>query len=103
MSGWRPPVLGQVSNPLEYRTASTPAWFTRALCREIGNPALFYPEVGHLEQARAAKAVCRRCPVRAACLEYALATPSKSDFGVWGGTTHLQRRKIRKQRDENAA
>lgn len=40
-----------------------------------------------------ARAICRVCPVRQACLDYALAT---SAWGVWGGTTRDQRAAILK-------
>lgn len=40
-----------------------------------------------------AKAICRRCPVQVACLEYALAA---DEWGIWGGTTRDERRKMKK-------
>ena len=102
MTNWRPTILGQVRSPLEYATPAMPAWFARALCREV-DPALFYPEMGHNEQAKAAKAVCRQCPVRATCLEFALSQPAAQDYGVWGATVERERRELRKQRREEAA
>jgi WhiB family redox-sensing transcriptional regulator len=47
------------------------------------------------ETARA-KAVCARCPVAADCLAYAEKTHVQ--FGIWGGLTENDRRKLRKQR-----
>jgi hypothetical protein len=41
---------------------------------------VFFPENG---DDSAAKAICGRCPVRAACL--AAATARKERYGVWGG------------------
>ena len=71
-------------------------WRERSSCRDT-DPALFFP-VGTtgiaLEQIAAAKAVCRDCDVRGACLEFALATNQES--GVWGGTSEEERRKLRK-------
>ena len=71
-------------------------WRDRSACRDT-DPALFFP-VGTtgiaLEQIAAAKAVCRECEVRGACLEFALATNQES--GVWGGTSEEERRKLRK-------
>jgi len=52
---------------------------------------LFFPIAATgpaLAQVIAAKAVCFRCAVRAACLAYALAT---GQAGIWGGTTHEER------------
>jgi WhiB family redox-sensing transcriptional regulator len=71
-------------------------WRERSACRDT-DPALFFP-IGTtgiaLEQIAAAKAVCRDCDVRAACLEFALATNQES--GIWGGTSEEERRKLRK-------
>ena len=39
------------------------------------------------------KAVCARCPIKAACLASALAVPE--EFGVWGGTTPGEREDMR--------
>lgn len=35
--------------------------------------------------------ICHNCPVKTPCLEYALAHKLE---GIWGGTTHRQRRQI---------
>ena len=73
-------------------------WRQSAACRH-SDPNLFFPigDTGPaVEHAEAAKAVCRQCPVRVDCLEYALT--SNQDTGVWGGTTEEDRRKLRRQR-----
>jgi WhiB family redox-sensing transcriptional regulator len=73
-------------------------WRMRAVCR-TEDPELFHPvsSSGHVyaAQVERAKAVCRRCPVRAECLSEALASPQD---GVWGGTTEAERRQIRQGR-----
>ncbi|MFF1284343.1 WhiB family transcriptional regulator [Streptomyces sp. NPDC058299] len=46
-------------------------------------------------QAERAKLVCRRCPVRDDCLQFALATGQ--DSGVWGGLTEDERRALKKR------
>ena len=46
------------------------------------------------EAAEAAIAMCRKCPVLKQCLEYALRHPESAEYGVWGGTTVAQRRRI---------
>lgn len=57
------------------------------------DPELFHP-VGTsgpaARQIEQAKAVCRRCPVTAACLDWAL---RHGELGVWGGTTDGERRR----------
>ncbi len=40
--------------------------------------------------------ICRGCPVQAPCLEYALANVER--FGIFGGCTERQRRRLRSQR-----
>ncbi len=39
-------------------------------------------------------AICRSCPVLKQCLEYALQHPESAEYGIWGGTTPPQRRRI---------
>lgn len=57
------------------------------------DPELFFPEDGQVEQISAAKSVCAACPIRAACLSYALRHGVQ---GVWGGTTEDERRAMRR-------
>jgi len=45
---------------------------------------------------REAKEVCRGCVVRLECLEYALDNGEK--FGIWGGLSERERRRLRRQR-----
>ena len=59
-----------------------------------GDPDLFFPERG--ASTREAKEVCRGCIVREDCLEYALLNGEK--FGIWGGMSERERRRIRRQR-----
>jgi len=58
------------------------------------DPDLFFPERG--ASTREAKEVCRGCVVRYDCLEYALANGEK--FGIWGGMSERERRRIRRAR-----
>lgn len=73
------------------------AWRQRAACRGV-DPDSFYPASD--EEAEAAKAICAVCPVREACLEYALANRERD--GVWGGATERERRRIVRQRRKSA-
>ena len=68
-------------------------WQERANCLGV-DPDLFFPERG--ASTREAKSVCRGCEVRAECLEYALAQGEK--FGIWGGLSERERRRVRRQR-----
>jgi WhiB family redox-sensing transcriptional regulator len=68
-------------------------WQEQANCLGV-DPDLFFPERG--ASTREAKAVCRGCEVRGDCLEYALAHGEK--FGIWGGLSERERRRVRRQR-----
>ena len=58
------------------------------------NANLFFPERG--ASTRTAKGICRACNVRADCLEFAITTGEK--FGIWGGMSERERRRVRKER-----
>ncbi|GMU79261.1 MAG: hypothetical protein AMXMBFR46_20540 [Acidimicrobiia bacterium] len=68
-------------------------WQERANCLGV-DPDLFFPERG--ASTREAKSVCRGCEVRGDCLEFALAQGEK--FGIWGGLSERERRRVRRQR-----
>jgi WhiB family redox-sensing transcriptional regulator len=68
-------------------------WQLQALCRQT-DPEAFFPERG--ESAREAKRVCGLCEVRAECLGYALAHDER--FGIWGGLTERELRRLKKDR-----
>jgi WhiB family redox-sensing transcriptional regulator len=64
-------------------------WTQDALCAQT-DPEAFFPEKGG--STRDAKKVCAQCPVVAQCLEYALRTNQR--FGIWGGLSERERRKL---------
>lgn len=72
-------------------------WRDHAACRQE-DPDLFFPigTTGPAQvQTQQAKAVCQQCPVREQCLAWALETDQT--IGVWGGTTELERRALRRR------
>lgn len=73
------------------------SWRQRAACRGV-DPDVFYPSTD--EGAEEAKSICRSCPVRESCLEYALVNRERD--GVWGGATERERRRIVRQRRKSA-
>lgn len=73
------------------------SWRQRAACRGV-DPDVFYPISD--EDADEAKSICGVCPVREACLEYALANRERD--GVWGGATERERRRMIRQRRKTA-
>ena len=66
-------------------------WQAKARCLEV-DPEIFFPERGG--SSKAARAVCINCEVRIECLKYALA--NREQFGIWGGTSERERRKLRR-------
>jgi WhiB family redox-sensing transcriptional regulator len=73
------------SNPL--------AWQGDALCAQT-DPEAFFPEKGG--STRDAKRICTTCEVKHQCLEYALENDER--FGIWGGLSERERRKLRRGR-----
>jgi WhiB family redox-sensing transcriptional regulator len=68
------------------------AWQADSLCAQT-DPEAFFPEKGG--STRDAKKICASCDVRAQCLEYALQNDER--FGIWGGLSERERRKLRKR------
>lgn len=67
------------------------SWQADALCAET-DPEAFFPEKGG--STREAKRICASCDVKQQCLEYALKNDER--FGIWGGLSERERRKLRK-------
>ena len=61
------------------------------------DPELFFPEVGQnyhsSRELRWALDMCKICPVRQECGEYAIA--AYETHGIWGGLTPKERQQIR--------
>ena len=67
-------------------------WQERALCAQT-DPEAFFPEKGG--STREAKRVCGGCEVRSECLGYALEHDER--FGIWGGLSERERRRLKRQ------
>jgi WhiB family redox-sensing transcriptional regulator len=65
------------------------SWQKNALC--IGAPSAIFFEDEPTFARGAYKSFCNRCPVKPACLEYALLYNVK---GIWGGTTDKERDRL---------
>jgi len=78
---------------LEVDASPVQRWQENANCLGV-DPDLFFPERG--ASTREAKGVCAGCEVRLECLEYALGNGEK--FGIWGGLSERERRRLRRQR-----
>ena len=66
------------------------AWMDSAVCAQV-DLEVFFPEDGG--SVRTAKRICQPCPVKAECLRFALKRNER--FGVWGGLSERERRRIR--------
>lgn len=64
-------------------------WRDRARCAET-DPETFFPDTDR--DLRLPKQVCRHCPARAQCLAWALEHDER--YGIWGGLTGRERRRI---------
>jgi WhiB family transcriptional regulator, redox-sensing transcriptional regulator len=64
-------------------------WAAFAACKD--HPGMtFFPQ--NKQEEAAALAICAICPVREQCLDHALTMNER--FGVWGGATEKDRRKL---------
>src|SRR5512135_722960 len=86
--------------PLPAALPDSAGWQQAAACRFADRDLFFPPEeergryVGF--RAAAAQRICRSCPVRGECLGYALAADER--YGLWGGMTAEERRRLRRAR-----
>lgn len=69
------------------------SWQDASLCGQVGGDIWFPEKGGSVAQA---KAICRGCPVRVPCLEYALENGER--HGIWGGKSERERRKLARGR-----
>ncbi|PFG27103.1 WhiB transcriptional regulator [Corynebacterium renale] len=85
---------GGASNKLtldDLFTAVEQEWQDQALCAQT-DPEAFFPEKGG--STREAKRICKACPVRDECLEFALEHDER--FGIWGGLSDRERRRLKR-------
>jgi WhiB family redox-sensing transcriptional regulator len=73
-------------DPLGFKV---PEWMGDGLCAQV-DPERFFPEKGG--STREAKRICGSCPVREKCLAYAVENGER--FGIWGGASERERRKL---------
>jgi len=77
-------------------------WQVKAACRGPQGTTMFFPPSSFErkddkeQRERRAKAICQGCPVRKACLEYAIAI--RELHGIWGGTNEVERKALLAQR-----
>jgi WhiB family transcriptional regulator, redox-sensing transcriptional regulator len=81
------------------------SWLDRAACQGMDAPLFFGPD-GEARPEREireaeAKAVCKLCPVRVQCLDYALRNSIR--YGIWGALNPEERSRERRRRARRPA
>jgi len=88
----------RMAGPRVSRRTSLPDW-AGAACQGVDPELFFVPDAERVTDRQRreveAKAICASCPVRAACLAYALDTGQV--FGIWGGADEDERRAMLRQ------
>ena len=72
-------------------------WQMRAACRGPQSTVFFPPSTFErkeekLERESRAKDICRTCPAKEPCLEYAIRI--REPHGIWGGLNELERKQL---------
>jgi WhiB family redox-sensing transcriptional regulator len=75
-----------------------PSWSVDAPCSQADADAWFPDKGGSAVEA---KRICASCDVREQCLQWAL--DNKEHWGVWGGMSERERRRILAERKGDAA
>lgn len=73
-------------------------WRDDALCREVDADGFFVEKGG---STVAIKRICKACPVKQECLEYAFDNDER--YGVWGGTSERERARMKREQNQAAA
>lgn len=77
-------------------------WQAKASCRAPQAAAVFFPpshserKDERLSRERAAKQICKACPVRKPCLDYAVRI--REPHGIWGGLNEMERKQLIERR-----
>lgn len=74
------------------------AWQRDARCLDA-DPEIFFPEKGG--STKEAKRICGLCPSKEACLAYALENEER--FGIWGGLSENERRRLKRAPESQVA
>src|SRR5680860_173871 len=105
----KPGILGAVRRESKRKTPPPVydlSWQEGAPCKGEEQD-LFFPEqeegtdkAHQAKLAKAVKAICASCILKDQCLNFALESKPSNDYGIWGGTTKIERRRIRKREQE---
>jgi hypothetical protein len=77
------------------------SWMDDAACRGEDVDYFFEYDLNGIRANRVAEFCHMNCSVRAQCLEWALSVPE--EFGVWGGVTPTERKRMIDSKSNNVA
>lgn len=92
---WASALRRRTRQPISY--GYIPEWQDDALCLGF-DPDLWFPEWPKPNEYSLARRICKLCPVREQCLEYALKIDAR--HGMFGGLTPGERKNLKTQRSE---
>lgn len=93
MHAYKSPTGWDLLATRDLKVGTSLEWQEQARCKGR-NSAVFYPQRG--VPTASARALCKECPVKAECLSYALENDER--FGIWGGLSERERRKLQRER-----
>ncbi|HET8709534.1 MAG TPA: WhiB family transcriptional regulator [Candidatus Saccharimonadales bacterium] len=79
-------VIPEIEGVMDELNDTALDWQKQARC-QAGDPEVFFVKGAAQNDA---KPICKKCPVRVECRQYAL--ENRIEFGVWGGMTERERR-----------
>ena len=95
------PEVKQLIDPAQFPTAITELdWQDKGACKDADRDLFFHPEgergLARRRRIEKAKKVCATCVVIDTCRDSAL--KKEEEFGIWGGLSEEERRKLRKRK-----
>ncbi len=85
--------------PPPVKAFTAPAWHETASCRTVPEEQFFSEDRRvRVTLANQAKRMCKECPVAPRCLQHAL--EQREEFGIWAGTSGLQRKAMHQRIDD---
>ena len=67
-------------------------WKEQAACKGMDR-SIFFPALGYNQHSKVAIKICKTCPVKQRCTEFAI--NNKIAFGIWGGLNPNQRQQLK--------
>ena len=83
------------------RSAPLQDWAARGACASHPDPDLWFADPSDTTRHEQAITLCATCPVKTACLDYAMSLPNMP--GTWGGTTETERTRLRRNARRGSA